>query len=152
MARARSSLERCAVLGRGFNYATAFEWALKLQELAYVMAQPFSVADFLHGPLALVEPGLSILAIAPTGPPHDDHHTLLEALVRAHRADLVVISDAEATLELTSSSIRLPANAPEWLTPIPAIVGGQLFAYDLTVAKGLDPDRPRGLSKVTKTW
>ncbi|NIA24472.1 MAG: SIS domain-containing protein [Gammaproteobacteria bacterium] len=152
MARARSSLEHCAVLGRGFNYATAFEWALKLQELAYVLAQPFSVADFLHGPLALVEPGLSILAVAPSGPPHDDYHALLEALVRGQRADLVVISDVEATLELAASFIRLPVNVPEWITPIPAIVGGQLFAYHLTVAKGLDPERPRGLSKVTRTW
>ncbi|MFV1963392.1 MAG: glucosamine--fructose-6-phosphate aminotransferase, partial [Acidimicrobiia bacterium] len=64
---------------------------------------------------------------------------------------LVVISDAEATLELTTSAIRLPRGVPEWITPIPAIVGAQLFTYHLAVAKGLDPNRPRTVRKVTRT-
>ncbi|GMQ94643.1 MAG: SIS domain-containing protein [Acidimicrobiia bacterium] len=150
MAQAHSSLDRCSVVGRGFNHATAFEWALKLQELAYVLAQPFSTADFLHGPVALVEPGFPILAVAASGPPLADVHSLLEELVERDAA-LVVISDVEATLALTSSAIRLPGDTSEWITPIPAVVGAQLFTYHLTVAKGLDPDRPRGLAKVTRT-
>lgn len=150
MARDLSSLGQSAVLGRGFNHATAFEWALKLQELAHVPAQPFSAADFLHGPAALVEPGFSILATVVTGPSRADFHTLLGELVE-RGAGLVVISNSDATLEMTESAIRLPPGAPEWITPIPAIVGAQLFTYHLTVAKGLDPDRPRGITKVTKT-
>lgn len=150
MAHDLSSLEKCAVLGRGFNHATAFEWALKLQELAYVSAQPFSAADFRHGPMALVEPGFPVLATATSGPSHVDLHALLGGLVELG-ARLVVISDAEATLELTASAIRLPRGLSEWITPIPAIVGAQLFTYHLTVAKGLDPDRPRSITKVTRT-
>jgi len=150
MAAGYSSLDRCSVIGRGFNHATAFEWALKLQELAYVLAQPFSTADFLHGPVALVEPGFPVLAVAGSGPPHADVHELLEELVRRD-ADLVVISDVEETLALTASAIRLPSDTPEWVAPIPAIVGAQLFAYHVTVSKRLDPERPRGLVKVTRT-
>lgn len=150
MAHGRSSLQQCAVLGRGFNHATAFEWALKLQELSYVSAQPFSAADFLHGPVALVEPGYTVLATATSGPSHVDLHALLGELVELG-AGLVVISDAEATLELTTSAIRLPRGVPEWITPIPAIVGAQLFTYHLAVAKGLDPNRPRTVRKVTRT-
>lgn len=150
MVRSESPLDHCAVLGRGFNYATAFEWALKLQELAHVLAQPFSTADFLHGPVALVESGFPVLAIAPSGPAHADVHTLLAELVE-RGAVLVAISDADATLGLTESAIRLPRDVPEWITPIPAIVAAQFFSYHMTVAKGLDPDHPRGLSKVTRT-
>lgn len=150
IARSHASLGHCAVLGRGFNHATAFEWALKLQELAYVLAQPFSTADFLHGPVALVEEGFPILAIAPSGPAHGDVHDVLEGLVD-RGAELVVISDVPETLGLTPSAILLPATVAEWITPIPAIVGAQLFAFHLSVAKGMDPDRPRGLTKVTRT-
>jgi len=150
MARSHASVDHCAVLGRGFNYATAFEWALKLQELVYVLAQPFSGADFLHGPVALIEPGFPVLAIDIAGPTHPGVHALLADLVERD-ARLVVVSDADVTLGLTDAAVRMPRGAPEWISPIPAIVAAQLFTYHLAVAKGLDPDHPRGLSKVTKT-
>jgi glucosamine--fructose-6-phosphate aminotransferase (isomerizing) len=70
LASSFADIEHCAVLGRGFNQATAFEWALKLQELTQVVAQPFSTADFLHGPVAVVEPGYPVLAISVLGPAH----------------------------------------------------------------------------------
>jgi glucosamine--fructose-6-phosphate aminotransferase (isomerizing) len=60
-------MSQCVVLGRGFNYATAFEWALKLKELTYLIAEPYSSADFQHGPIAMVEGGFPILAVAPSG-------------------------------------------------------------------------------------
>ena len=147
MARTHSLLDQCSVIGRGFNLATAFEWALKLQELAYVLAQPFSAADFLHGPVAMVEPGFPILAVAASGPPHGDVHALLQELVERN-AELVVISDVEATLALTPSAISLPRRVPEWISPIPAIVGAQLFAYHLTMAKGLDAEQQIGRAHV----
>lgn len=150
MARSHASVDHCAVLGRGFNYSTAFEWALKLQELAYVLAQPFSGADFLHGPVAMIEPGFPILAVDVSGPTHPGVHSLLADMVE-RGAKLVVVSNAEATLALSDAAIRIPAAASEWISPIPAIVAAQLFTYHLAVAKGVDPDRPRSLSKVTKT-
>lgn len=142
-----SDVEHAAVLGRGFNLATAFEWALKMQELSYVVAQPFSTADFLHGPVAVVDKGYPVLAVVADGPTAED---VLEAVGRAasRGAPTVLLTDSD--LDDQEGLIRFP-NAPEWLTPIPAIVAAQLFTYHLTIAQGNDPDSPRGLSKVTRT-
>lgn len=142
--------EAAAVLGRGFNHSTAFEWALKLQELTYVLAHPYSTADFVHGPLALVSRGFPILAVAPTGAPHATIHALLERLTGELGSRLGVISNDEATLALADAPIRLP-DVPEWLSPIVAVVAAQLFSYHLAVAKGIDPDSPRTIQKVTRT-
>jgi glutamine---fructose-6-phosphate transaminase (isomerizing) len=149
-AAAHAGIEYCAVLGRGFNQATAFEWALKLQELTQVVAQPFSTADFLHGPIAVLEPGYPVLAIAARGPAIEDVIDVLRRCKDAG-ASLVVIGNDAKLAELDSNSLELEPGVDEWLSPIPAAVLGQLFAYHLTLAKGLDPEQPRGLHKVTRT-
>jgi glucosamine--fructose-6-phosphate aminotransferase (isomerizing) len=145
------AVDRCIVLGRGFQYATAREWALKLKELAYVLADPYSAADFLHGPLALVNPEIPVLAVAPSGATAQDGSALLTRLRDGHGARLVVISDVAELRALGTWAVALPAGLPEWLLPIVAIVPGQLHAYHLTRAKGLDPETPRHLRKVTMT-
>ena len=144
-------MERCFVLGRGFNYATAFELALKLQELAYVIAEPYSTADFQHGPIAVVERGFPILCVAPSGAVLEDIRRLLERLRDELQAEQLIISDAADVLALARTPLRLPGRLPEWLSPIASIVPGQMFAYHLARAKGYEPDRPRGLQKITKT-
>jgi glucosamine--fructose-6-phosphate aminotransferase (isomerizing) len=144
------SMEHTAVLGRGVNNATAFEWALKLQELTHVVAQPYSTADFLHGPIAVLESGYPVLAIAARGPAADDVATVLSRC-REAGASLVVIGNDERSLAVAQDRLRFDPGVDEWLSPIPAIVLGQLFAYHLTLAKGLDPEKPRGLHKVTRT-
>lgn len=144
-------MRQCVTLGRGFNYATAFEWALKLKELTYTVAEPYSSADFQHGPIAMVEDGFPILAAAPTGQTLDSLRALLSKLREEHRAELVVLSDDASTLDLAQSPIPLPSGIPEWLTPIVGILPAQLFACHLTSAKGLDTERPRAISKVTET-
>jgi glucosamine--fructose-6-phosphate aminotransferase (isomerizing) len=144
-------MRQCVVLGRGFNYCTAFEWALKLKELTYIVAEPYSSADFQHGPIAMVEGGFPILAIAPRGKVQDSMMEMLGRLRGDHRAELVVISDDKRALSLAQSPVQLPDGMPEWLTPIVSIIPAQLFTYHLTLAKGLDPDRPRTIGKVTET-
>lgn len=139
---------RFVTIGRGYNHSTAFEWALKIAELSYIVAQPFSAADFRHGPLALVEPGLAVLAVATNGPLFDDVADLIE-VVRQGGARVTAISDREDCP--ADDLVVLPAGLPEWLTPIPVTVAAQVFTYHLTVARGYDPDDPRGLSKVTRT-
>jgi glucosamine--fructose-6-phosphate aminotransferase (isomerizing) len=151
MAQRYRYMHRCVVLGRGFNYATAFEWSLKLKELSYVAAEPYSSADFLHGPIALVETGFPVMAVAPQGKVFS---SMLEVLVQVRReqgAELVVISDSDLALELAQSPIRLPTGIPEWLTPPISIIPAQLFAYHLTRVKGYDPESPRVIHKVTET-
>lgn len=144
-------MEHCAVLGRGFNYATAFEWALKLKELAYVIAEPDSSADFQHGPMAMLDRGFPVLAVAPAGAVFKDTLGLLSRLVRDRLIELLVVSDQDEALSLAHTPIRLPPGIPEWLSPIVSIVCAQLFCYHLTRAKGFDTEAPRGLRKVTLT-
>lgn len=150
IAVAFADMEHCAVLGRGFNHATAFEWALKLQELTYVVAQPFSTADFLHGPIAVLEPGYPVLAIAARGRAIDD---VIEVLTRSREAggSLAVITNDADVAAKTPRVMRFSDQCEEWLSPIPTVIVGQLFAYHLTLAKDLDPEIPRGLRKVTRT-
>lgn len=142
-----AEVEHAAVLGRGFNLATAFEWALKMQELSYVVAQPFSTADFLHGPVALVDRGYPVLAVVAEGPVADDVTAAVDRAVE-RGAPTVVLTNAAAAGD--DGVVRFPPS-PEWLSPIPAIITAQLFTYHLTLAQGNDPDEPRGLSKVTRT-
>ena len=144
-------MDQCAVLGRGFNYATAFEWSLKLKELTYVVAQPYSSADFLHGPIALVSSGFPIFAVAPQGGVFEDMAHLLKRLKDTNRADLFIISENQDLLKIADCPLSLPAGIPEWLSPMVSIIPAQLFSYHLTLVKGIDPDTPRGLTKVTLT-
>jgi glucosamine--fructose-6-phosphate aminotransferase (isomerizing) len=151
MAQRYRYMSQCVVLGRGFNYATAFEWALKLKELTYVIAEPYSSADFQHGPIAMVEGGFPVLAVAPTGKVLSSMKDMLTSLRKDKDAELVVISNDEDLLVLAQSPIQLPPHIPEWLTPIVSIVPAQLFACHLTKVKGYDTDRPRNITKVTET-
>ncbi|HEY9488662.1 MAG TPA: SIS domain-containing protein, partial [Chryseosolibacter sp.] len=93
MAQRYRYMSQCVVLGRGFNYATAFEWALKLKELTYLIAEPYSSADFQHGPIAMVEGGFPVMAVAPRGKVHDTMRDMLTRLRKEKDAELVVISD-----------------------------------------------------------
>jgi glucosamine--fructose-6-phosphate aminotransferase (isomerizing) len=150
LARSRAGLARCAVLGRGYHYATIREWALKLKEVAGVAADAYSAADFEHGPIAMVEPGYPILAVATSGPALPGMADLLGRL-RDKGAELLVMSDSATVRDLAHASLALPAGVPEWLSPIVAILPCQLFAYHLALARGRDPERPRNIRKVTLT-
>ncbi len=145
-------MTQCVVLGRGFNYATAHEWALKLKELAYVLAEPYSSADFQHGPVALAHQGFPVFAVVPSGKIAPDMITLLTELVQDQQVELLAVSNEGSALALANTPVRLPERLPEWITPIPAIIPAQLFCYHLTRAKGYSTEGPRGLSKVTLTW
>lgn len=143
-------MKECVVLGRGFNYCSAFEWALKLKELTYVVAEPYSSADFQHGPIAMVEGGFPIMAIAPQGKVFNSMLSMIAKLRNDHAAELVVISNSKQALSLAQSPIQLP-DMPEWVSPIVSILPAQLFACSLTQVKGYDPEKPRTIQKVTET-
>lgn len=143
-------MEHCAVLGRGFNYSTAFEVALKVKELTRIVAEPYSSADFRHGPIATVGQGFPIILVAPRGSISSDLQDLYDHLGKL-QAELIVISDDGALLENAALPLQIPAGIPEWLTPMVAIIPGQLFAMNLAIARGLSPDSPIGITKVTET-
>ncbi len=138
------------VLGRGFNFATAFEIALKAKELACVAVEPYSSADFQHGPIALIETGFAAIVVNVAGAVSHEVDDLLRDIA-ARGARPVVLSNLPSSLALASAPIVLPDALPEWLSPIVAIMPGQLLAFHLSRLRGFDPDRPRGLHKVTKT-
>lgn len=143
-------MENCVVVGRGLAYANAYELALKLMETCYVVAERFSSADFFHGPLAMVERHFPVILFAPPGEMLPGVKGLIERLRELHADTLAITSDVEAASRCTRS-ITMPAEIDEFLAPIPYIVPGQLFAALLAEAKGLNPDAPRSLSKVTRT-
>jgi glutamine---fructose-6-phosphate transaminase (isomerizing) len=143
-------MTQCVVVGRGLNYANAYEFAIKLMETCYVVAERFSSADFLHGPIAMVERGFPAFLFAPPGKTLSGMQDLLEKLTRLG-AETVVISSEKAALKLATRALKIPSRIPEGLTPIPYIIPAQLFAALLAKAKGLSPDSPRSLAKVTKT-
>ncbi|MCS7247095.1 MAG: SIS domain-containing protein [Anaerolineales bacterium] len=141
---------RILVVGRGFTHCTTHEIALKIKELSYVSADPYSAADFMHGPIALVEEGFPLIAIAPKGKTVNSMKELVNEVDRIG-AETIVISNDEELINTHSKAIPLPRDLPEWLAPIVAVVPGQLLALFLTLARGNDPDQPRRLKKVTKT-
>jgi len=143
-------MENCVVVGRGMNYGNSYEMALKLMETCYVVAERFSSADFFHGPLAIVERRFPVVMFGPKGVTQKSSLELLERL-RELNADCLAITNDPDIAKLSPNSLVLPSEIDEFLSPIPFIVPAQLFAALLSEAKGLDPDAPRSLSKVTKT-
>ena len=144
-------IERAVVVGRGLNYATAFEFALKLMETCYVVAERFSSADFLHGPIAMVERAIPVFLFAPSGVTWKPMRQMLERL-RVTQAEMHVITDrSNRAATRLPRAVCLPSRIDELYTPIPYIIPAQIFAACLAAQKGLDPDRPRMLTKVTRT-
>jgi glucosamine--fructose-6-phosphate aminotransferase (isomerizing) len=144
-------ITRCVVLGRGFNYATAFEWSLKLKELSYTQADPYSTADFLHGPQALLDEGFPVFLVAPDGEMYPEFLKLTKRLRSEFKADTLVVSNRREITVEASTSLLFDESLPEWISPMVSIAMIQLFCYHFTVTKGLDVENPRGLTKVTKT-
>jgi glucosamine--fructose-6-phosphate aminotransferase (isomerizing) len=143
-------MENCVVVGRGMNYGNSYELALKLMETCYVVAERFSSADFFHGPLAIVERRFPVVMFAPVGVTQKSSVELLHRL-RELGADYLSITNDEQIAKLAPNSLRLDTKIDEYLSPIPFIIPAQLFAALLSEAKGLDPDAPRSLEKVTRT-
>jgi glucosamine--fructose-6-phosphate aminotransferase (isomerizing) len=138
--------ERLTVVGRGAHYATAFEAALKVRELAGIVAEAYSPADLLHGPIAAAGPAQPLLAIAPAGPTLAPMRELVAA-AHDRGARVAAIGHEPA---LGDPFLRL-VDVPEWLGPVPAIVPAQLLAVGLAERRGVDVDAPFGLSKITLT-
>jgi len=143
-------MENCVVVGRGMNYGNAYELALKLMETCYVVAERFSSADFFHGPLAIVERRFPVILFAPRGVTGTGSIDLLKRLQEL-KADCLSITNDDRIASLSSRVLRMPKEIDEFSSPIPFIIPAQLFAAYLSEAKGIDPDAPRSLSKVTKT-
>ncbi|MFJ5263999.1 SIS domain-containing protein [Streptomyces sp. NPDC088387] len=142
--------ERMVITSRGYGYPTAKEAALKLMETSYIPALSYSGADLLHGPLAMVDNVSPVIAVVTDGKGGEALQPVLDRL-RGRGADLVVIGPANR-VERASAGFVLPTEGvPEELQPVLEIIPLQLLAYEVTIARGQDPDAPRALAKVTET-
>jgi glucosamine--fructose-6-phosphate aminotransferase (isomerizing) len=145
-------MEHAVVIGRGLNYANAFEFALKLMETCYVVAERFSSADLLHGPIAMVEASFPAFLFAPEGVTWPGLREMIEKLIQLKAETLLITDPANReAFALREKAIALPMPLAEIFTPIPYIIPAQIFAACLAEHKGLNPDQPRTLSKVTRT-
>lgn len=143
-------MNECFVLARGINYAIALETALKIQETTYVRAKAYATSDFHHGPFAMIDDHMPVIIIAPKGPSLKDIKEMI-AKLRAAGADLLIVSNDQETLAMGDYSIEIPGIESDFITPFLNVVAGQVFACNLALLRGLNPDKPRGLSKVTIT-
>ena len=140
---------RLVATGRGYSYPTASEAALKLMETCYLSAQAFSGADLMHGPMAMLDPDVPVIAVMSEGRGGDAMRQVLPRL-RETGADVFCVGSAEAVASL-GRGVALPAGVPEELAPMLEILPLQQLALHLAVERGSDPDAPRGLNKVTET-
>jgi len=138
------------VVARGVNYGSAHEIALKIRELAGLVVEPYSPADLMHGPIAAIRSGWPVVVVAPTGPAYETVASLVPAL-QERLARLVVVSDVDELLLAAHTPLPLVRGVPEWLSPLTAVIPGQLAAMTLAEQRGIDVDRPHGLHKITLT-
>jgi glucosamine--fructose-6-phosphate aminotransferase (isomerizing) len=130
------------VVARGINYGTAFEIALKIRELSGLLFEAYSAADLMHGPIAAIGEGWPVIAVAPPGPARASMDEAIAALA-ARGARVHTIGEG--------AELPLVPGVPEWLSPLVAVVPGQVAALRLAQARLDDVDAPNGLSKVTLT-
>jgi glucosamine--fructose-6-phosphate aminotransferase (isomerizing) len=138
------------VVARGVNYGTAFEIALKIRELSGLVVEAYSPADLMHGPIAAIGEGWPVIVVAPSGPARPSVEGLVLPLLE-RGARIIAVSDVAAVLRRARTKLPLVPRIPEWLSPLTAVIPGQLTALRLAQQRGLDLDQPAGLAKVTLT-
>lgn len=144
------SIDRMVLTARGYSYPTAREGALKLMEASYMSVHAFSGADLLHGPLAMIGADCPVIAVVPEGSGGAAMRPVLQRL-RSSDADVAIIG-GPSSQEFADMSILVDHGLTEELSPLVDIVSLQQLALVMATERGIDPDRPRGLSKVTSTW
>jgi glutamine---fructose-6-phosphate transaminase (isomerizing) len=138
------------VVARGVNYGTGFEIALKIRELSGLVTEAYSPADLMHGPIAAIQHDWPVVVVAPSGPARPSVEEVVTPL-RARGARLIAVSDVQAVLRRARTRLPLVPRVPEWLSPLTAVVPGQVTALRLAQLRGLDLDAPAGLRKITLT-
>lgn len=135
-------------IGRGFSYPTALEGALKLKEITYIHGEGYAAGELKHGPLALIDDGVPVVAVVPPGEIHDKTLSNVEE-VRARGAHVISVgsSDDENLKSESMDIMGMDSEIDELISPIPYIVPLQLLAYYISFEKGIDPDKPKNLAK-----
>jgi len=132
-------------LGRGINFPIALEGALKLKEISYVHAEGYAAGEMKHGPIALIEPAMSIVALSAVGKLSDKMRSNIEQ-VRARGGKVILVGSDQGSLALADERVAVP-ECSEWLSPVLNVIPLQLLSYHMASLKGCDIDKPRNLAK-----
>jgi glucosamine--fructose-6-phosphate aminotransferase (isomerizing) len=143
-------MQECFVLARGINYAVALESALKIQETTFVRAKAFATSDFQHGPIAMIDRDIPVIAYAPEGPSVKDMAAMIDRLGEGG-IELLIVSNNRELLSKGAVGFEIPKESNDILSPFFNAAVAQMFACRLALAKGMNPDTPKGLAKVTIT-
>jgi len=143
-------MDECFVLARGVNYPIALESALKIQETAYVRAKAYATSDFYHGPFAMIQKDMPVIVYAPNGPTLKDTTEMINKL-KENDAEIIVVSNNAEVLGMGNCSFEIPQTSNDVVSPFYNVVLAQMFACNLSLIKGLNPDSPRSLNKITIT-
>ena len=134
-------------LGRGYNYPTALEGALKLKEISYIHAEGMPAAEMKHGPIALIDEGMPVVFIANKGPQYDKVINNIEE-VRARGGHVIAVAtEGDSQIESLAHDVLWVPDVPDCLSPLVTVVPLQLLAYHAAVLRGHDVDKPRNLAK-----
>lgn len=143
------NVDQAIILARGINLCIANELALKFQETCYINARSYAISDFHHGPFALANPKMHFIIIAMDDVTKKDAVEMVEKL-RPTGSDVTIVTDDEEVAKLSGSSIVIP-KCEDATAPFATVVAGQLLVCNLSGRRGINPDSPRGLNKVTIT-
>lgn len=134
-------------IGRGFNYPTALEGALKLKEITYIHGEGYPAGELKHGPLALIEDNIPVVGILPPGPSYRKTFNSLQE-IRARGADMIILgAKGDKQIEDIDDKLLFDSQIDEILAPLLYIIDLQLLAYYISIEKGIDPDKPKNLAK-----
>ncbi len=143
-------ISECFVLSRGINYPIALESALKIQETSYVRARAYATSDFHHGPFAMIDKDMLAIIYAPNGPSHKDEIEMISK-IKGSGAEVLIVSNNKELLESEDFTFEIPQTDNDMISPFYNVVIAQMFACKLSLCRGLNPDSPRGLNKITIT-
>jgi glucosamine--fructose-6-phosphate aminotransferase (isomerizing) len=143
-------MEECFILSRGVNYSVAMEAALKIQETSYVRARAYATSDFHHGPFAMVQKDTAVIVFAPQGPSLENNKEMIRK-IKKMEGEVITVSNDKDTLKMGNNSFEIPQTKNDIISPFYNVITSQMFACKLSLTKGLNPDTPRGLNKITIT-
>ncbi|AWX33363.1 MAG: glutamine--fructose-6-phosphate transaminase (isomerizing) [Methanosphaera sp.] len=134
-------------IGRGFNYPTALEGALKLKEITYIHGEGYAAGELKHGPLALIEDNIPVVGLLPPGPSYAKTFSNLQEII-SRGADMIILgSKDDKQIDMIEDKLLFNPVIDEILAPLLYIIDLQLLAYYISILKGIDPDKPKNLAK-----
>ncbi|HEX6304806.1 MAG TPA: glutamine--fructose-6-phosphate transaminase (isomerizing) [Anaerolineales bacterium] len=147
VARALKDVSHCLYLGRGINMPTAYEGALKLKEISYIHAEGYPAGEMKHGPIALIEPDMPVVVIAPRDPWYDKMFSQIEQAKARGGTVVAVATEGDRRIADIADHVLWVPETPWMLSPVTTVIPLQMLAYHIAALRGLDVDQPRNLAK-----